>query len=199
MVPARDPRRRLRLLEEARAAGALNHPNILVVYDVGTEGEVPFIVSELVDGAPLRQVLAHGPLPVRELLDLAVQVAEGLTAAHEAGLVHRDLKPENVLVTGDGRVKIVDFGIAKVETPVEVAGSANPFHTETADGLVSGTVPYMSPEQARGRELDFRSDQFAFGLLLYEMAAGVRAFSRDTAAQTLSGHHRRRSATARRR
>ena len=131
----RDPRRRLRLLEEARAAGALNHPNILVVYDVGTEGEVPFIVSELVDGAPLRQVLAHGPLPVRELLDLAVQVAEGLTAAHEAGLVHRDLKPENVLVTGDGRVKIVDFGLAKVETPVEVAGSANPFHTETADGL----------------------------------------------------------------
>jgi eukaryotic-like serine/threonine-protein kinase len=182
----RDPRRRLRLLEEARAAGALNHPNILVVYDVGTEGDVPFIVSELVDGRSLREVLAHGSLPVRDLLNLAVQVADGLTAAHEAGLVHRDLKPENVLVTRDGRVKIVDFGIAKVESPVEVADTANPSHTETADGLVSGTVPYMSPEQARGREVDFRSDQFAFGLVLYEMAGGVRAFSRDTPVQTLS-------------
>jgi serine/threonine protein kinase len=182
----RDPERRMRLLQEARSAGALNHPNIVVVYDVGTECDTPFIVSELVDGVTLRNILARGPLPVRELLDLAVQIADGLAAAHEAGLVHRDLKPENVVVTVEGRVKILDFGIAKVETPVHAAAGAGPAQTETADGLMSGTVPYMSPEQARGREVDFRSDQFSLGLVLYEMAAGVPAFARDTPVQTLS-------------
>jgi len=182
----RDPGRRLRLLEEARAAGALNHPNILVVYDVGTESEVPFIVSELIHGAPLRQVMARGPLPIKELLDIAVQVADGLTAAHEVGLVHRDLKPENVMVTRDGRVKILDFGVAKVEAPPDAGSGVRVLPTETANGLISGTAPYMSPEQARGREVDFRSDQFSFGLVLYEMAAGARAFSRETSVQTLS-------------
>lgn len=181
----RDPGHRIRLLEEARAASALNHPNILVVYDVGVEHDIPFIVSELVDGVPLRQLLAHGPLALKELLDIAVQIADGLTAAHEAGFVHRDLKPENVMVTPDGRVKILDFGVAKVETPVRVAPYAS-VPTETANGLISGTAPYMSPEQARGREVDFRSDQFSLGLVLYEMAAGARAFSRETPVETLS-------------
>jgi eukaryotic-like serine/threonine-protein kinase len=119
----RDPRHGVRLLREARAASALNHPNILVVYDVGTEGDVPFIVSELVDGVPLRQLIARGPLPVKELLDIAVQIANGLSAAHEIGLVHRDIKPENVIVTGDGRVKILDFGVAKTESPVAAGAS----------------------------------------------------------------------------
>jgi serine/threonine protein kinase/dipeptidyl aminopeptidase/acylaminoacyl peptidase len=181
----RDSGHRIRLLEEARAASALNHPNILVVYDIGVEHDVPFIVSELVDGVPLRQLLAHGPLPLKELLDIAVQIADGLTAAHEAGFVHCDLKPENVMVTPDGRVKILDFGVAKIETPVSVAPGASVL-TETANGLISGTVPYMSPEQARGREVDFRSDQFSVGLVLYEMAAGARAFARETAVETLS-------------
>jgi serine/threonine protein kinase/sugar lactone lactonase YvrE len=181
---ARDPSQGARLLHEARAASALNHPNILVVYDVGTEGEVPFIVSELVDGARLREVLSRGPLSVKELLDIAVQIADGLTAAHEVGLVHRDIKPENVMVTPDGRVKILDFGVAKIEMSAEsVAGN---IPTDTADELISGTAPYMSPEQARGRGVDFRSDQFAFGLVLYEMATGKRAFFRETPVQTLS-------------
>src|SRR6202158_1598348 len=124
MLRDRDPGHRMRLLEEARAASALNHPNILVVYDVGVEHDVPFIVSELVDGGTLRQLLAHGPLPLQELLNVAVQIADGLTAAHEAGFVHCDLKPENVMVTADGRLKILDFGVAKIETPVSVAPGA---------------------------------------------------------------------------
>jgi serine/threonine protein kinase len=173
-----------RLLQEARAASALNHPNILVVYDVGTDGDVPFIVSELVDGAPLRDRLKRGALSIKELLDIAFQIADGLAAAHEVGLVHRDIKPENVMVTAEGRVKILDFGVAKIETPVE--STSGSIATETADGLVSGTAAYMSPEQARGRGADFRSDQFSFGLVLYEMATGRRAFSRETPVQTLS-------------
>ena len=181
---ARHPEHGARLLQEARAASALNHPNILAVYDVGTDGDVPFIVSELVDGVSLRDRLAHGPLPVKEMLDISIQIAEGLTVAHEVGLVHRDIKPENVMVTGDGRVKILDFGVAKIEVPREPG--AGDFATDTAEELVSGTAPYMSPEQARGRRVDFRSDQFSLGLLLYEMAAGRRAFSRDSPVQTLS-------------
>jgi Tol biopolymer transport system component len=157
----------------------------VVVHDVGVDHDVPFIVSELVDGVALRQLLAPGPLPLKELLDIAVQIADGLTAAHEAGFVHCDLKPENVMVTPDGRVKILDFGIAKIETPVSVVPGAS-VPTETAIGLISGTAPYMSPEQARGREVDFRSDQFSLGLVLYEMATGARAFSRETPVETLS-------------
>ena len=173
----------LSLLREAGAASALNHPNILVVYDIGTEDRVPFIVSELIDGVPLRECMGNGPLPVKKLLDIAVQIADGLAAAHEGGIVHRDLKPENVMVARDGRVKIVDFGVAKI---ARSAASPGATFTETADGLVVGTAPYMSPEQARGLPVDFRSDQFSFGLVLYEMMTGSRAFSRDTPVQTLS-------------
>ena len=182
--PDRDPSHSL--LREASAASALNHPNILVVYDVGIEDGVPFIVSELVDGVALRETLANAPLPVKKLLDIAVQIADGLAVAHEAGIVHRDLKPENVMVTRDGRVKIVDFGVAKIERPQSLGADGPRALTETAHGLVSGTAPYMSPEQAGGRPVDFRSDQFAFGLVLYEMVSGSRAFSRDTPVQTLS-------------
>jgi len=181
-----DPRHGLRLLHEARAASALNHPNIVVVYDVGTEENVPFVVSELVDGAPLRQVMSRGPMPIKALLDVAVQIADGLAAAHDAGLVHRDLKPENVMVTSDGRVKILDFGIAKIERRDNARTGNEQLPTETANGLLTGTAAYMSPEQARGRSVDFRSDQFAFGLVLYEMTAGARAFTRETPVQTLS-------------
>ena len=181
-----DSRHGRRLLHEARAASALNHPNILVVYDVGTEENMPFVVSELVDGAPLRQAMSHGPMPLKALLDISVQIADGLAAAHEAGLVHRDLKPENVMIASDGRVKILDFGIAKIVRDDGTKAGGEPLQTETADGLVSGTAAYMSPEQARGRQVDFRSDQFALGLVLYEMAAGVRAFARETPVQTLS-------------
>jgi eukaryotic-like serine/threonine-protein kinase len=173
------------LLHEARAAGALNHPNILVVYDVGTEQGLPYIVSELVDGTSLREAMDAGPLTVKTVLDIGVQIADGLTAAHEAGIVHRDLKPENVMRTRDGRAKILDFGVAKIEGTGGMS-AGNQSLTDTAHSLVPGTAPYMSPEQARGRNVDFRSDQFSFGLLLYEMVAGARAFSRETPVQTLS-------------
>jgi serine/threonine protein kinase len=183
---AGDPRHEVRLLHEARAAGALNHPNIVVVYDVGTEESVPFVVSELVDGTTLRHVMSRGPMPIKALLEISVQIADGLAAAHDAGLVHRDLKPENVMVTSAGRVKILDFGIAKAERQDGGQAGRELIPTETANGLVSGTAAYMSPEQARGRHVDFRSDQFALGLMLYEMAAGARAFTRETPVQTLS-------------
>jgi serine/threonine protein kinase len=191
---ALDPARQQRFLEEARAASALTHPNILAVYDFGTELAVAFMVSELVDGVPLRKRMLQGPLPVRELLHLAVQIADGLAAAHDAGIVHRDLKPENVMVTRDGRVKILDFGLAKVRDPVNgstaIAGvptcGMGVQGTQTHTGLIVGTVPYMSPEQARGAAVDFRSDQFSFGLMLYELSTGVPAFEGDTAALTLS-------------
>ena len=160
------------------------------MYDVGAEHDVPYIVSEPIEGASLRDVLSRGPLPVKELLDLAVQIADGLAAAHDAGLVHRDLKPENVMVTPDRRVKFLDFGVAKMMSPALVSAETSAEtvaqQVETASGLIQGTVPYMSPEQARGGSVDFRSDQFSFGLLLYEMATGIRAFSRDTPVQTLT-------------
>jgi serine/threonine protein kinase/Tol biopolymer transport system component len=179
-----DPERQRRLMQEARAASALNHPNILTVYDVGVEDDKPYIVSELIDGRPLRAELDAGRLSIKRLLDLAGQVADGLAAAHEAGILHRDLKPDNVLVNKSGRVKIIDFGLAKpIVTPgAEPDGSP----TETEPGLIIGTVPYMSPEQARGAAADYRSDQFSFGLVLYEMATGRAAFRRDTPVQTLS-------------
>jgi len=181
-----DPHARTRLLEEARAAGALNHPNILVVYDVGAEGDTPFIVSELVDGESLREVLSREPLGLTRLLDLAAQVADGLAAAHDAGIIHRDLKPENVMVTPAGRVKILDFGIAKALSSGLMSTASSTRQAETATGVIQGTVPYMSPEQARGGGVDFRTDQFALGAVLYEMATGTRAFSRDTPVQTLT-------------
>jgi serine/threonine protein kinase len=180
-----DPARQRRLLDEAQAASALNHPNIITVYDVGTHDGTPFIVSELVEGTSLRAILARAPLTVREVLDLGVQMADGLAAAHQAKIVHRDFKPENVMVTRDGRVKILDFGLALVGMRDGVSSSEVDV-TLTATGVIAGTVPYMSPEQARGAPVDYRTDQFSLGLTLYEMATGRRAFSAETSAQILA-------------
>lgn len=158
---------------EARAIAALNHPNIAQIYDIGPN----YIVMEFVDGVPVQ-----APDSTRKLLDIAAQIADGLAAAHSAGIVHRDLKPDNILISTSGRVKILDFGVAKQT----FAGRADATITATQPGMIVGTVAYMSPEQARGQELDARSDQFAAGLILYEMAAGKPAFSRDTAAELLT-------------
>jgi Tol biopolymer transport system component/tRNA A-37 threonylcarbamoyl transferase component Bud32 len=183
---AGDPARRHRLIEEARAAGALNHPNILAVYDVGVEQDVAFIVTELIEGKNLRDEIARGPLPVKRLLDLGVQMAAGLRAAHDAGIAHRDFKPANVMLTRDSRVKVVDFGLAKAFAPSTASASAHDAVTVTLPGTVSGTPQYMSPEQARGMDVDSRSDQFALGLTLYEMATGAHPFRRDSSPQTMA-------------
>ncbi len=176
-----------RFVHEARAASALNHPNILTVFDASVEEHSPYIVSELIDGATLREEIGRGPVPIRRLLDLATQIADGLAAAHDAGIVHRDLKPENIMLTRAGRVKILDFGLAWSGAPVSADDDlpAAGTQTLTEPGLRAGTVPYMSPEQARGAASDFRADQFAFGLILYELATGRPAFRRDTPAATL--------------
>jgi serine/threonine protein kinase len=180
---ALDPDRQRRFAREALAASALNHPNILTVYDVGTENGVPYLVSELIEGESLRDEMQRGRVPLKRVLEVAHQVADGLAAAHEAGIVHRDLKPENVMVVAaDGRTKIVDFGLAKAPLPDAATHAA----TDTAAGLIVGTVPYMSPEQARGSPADFRSDQFSFGLMLHELATGTHPFKRETPVQTLS-------------
>jgi Tol biopolymer transport system component len=185
---ARDSERLARFEQEARAASALNHPNIVTVYEVGTADATPYLAMELVDGKTLRDLLAAGPLPVRRLLPIAAQIADGLAKAHESGIVHRDLKPENVMVNKDGFVKILDFGLAKLAAPLSGAGSqlATFVGPGTTPGMVMGTVGYMSPEQASGEPVDFRSDQFSFGSILYEMAAGKRAFQKKTAIETLS-------------
>jgi Tol biopolymer transport system component len=179
-----EPERQRRFAQEAVAASALNHPNILTVYDIGVEGDTPYIVSELIDGGSLRAEMNRGRLALKRALDIAQQIAEGLAAAHDAGIVHRDLKPENVMVTGDGRVKIVDFGLAKTQDDGSLLGPSAA--TETAAGLIVGTVPYMSPEQARGGKADFRSDQFALGVVLYELTTATHPFKRDTSVQMLS-------------
>ncbi len=184
---AGDAERRRRFEQEARHASSLNHPNIVGIYDVGAENDCFFVVMELVDGESLRALIQRGPVPARKLLDVAVQMADGLAAAHAAGIVHRDLKPENVMLTRDGRVKLLDFGLAKQAEPALAAtADATQVSSGTQPGTVLGTCCYMSPEQARGVPVDFRSDLFSFGLLLYEMAAGKKAFERDSAVQTLS-------------
>jgi Tol biopolymer transport system component len=193
-----------RFEKEARAASALNHPNIVTVYEVGREDAVSFIAMELVDGRNLREVLAGGPLPLRKTLEIGGQIADGLAAAHERGLVHRDLKPQNVMVGREGRVKILDFGLV-LWRPLDAAGGeqaaaehhpmangdrpATPAFEHsllTTPGTILGTVGYMSPEQARGEPTDFRSDQFSLGVVLYELATGRRAFERGSAIETLS-------------
>ena len=182
------PDRLRRFEQEARAAGILNHPNITAVHDVGTVDGSPYVVTELLEGETLRSRLAGGPLAPRRAIDYALQIAHGLAAAHEKGIVHRDLKPENLFVTKDGRVKILDFGLAKLTQP-EKAGPQTSLPTETAGtepGVVMGTLGYMSPEQVRGRPADARSDIFSFGAILYEMLSGKRAFHRETAADTMS-------------
>jgi len=177
-----------RFEKEARSASALSHPNIVTVHDIGTDG-VSWIAMELVDGDNLRKLLASGPLPAKRLLGIATQIAEGLAKAHATGIVHRDLKPENLMVTRDGVVKILDFGLAKLTAPTGETGEATQSPTVTAGteaGVVLGTVGYMSPEQALGQALDFRSDQFSFGAILYEMASGKRAFARPSAPETMT-------------
>jgi eukaryotic-like serine/threonine-protein kinase len=173
---------------EARAAAALNHPNILAVHDIGTEGGAPFIVSELLEGQTLRDRLAAGALPVRKAVAYAVAVARGLAAAHERGITHRDLKPENLFVTTDDRVKILDFGLAKLTsgTSAVAASALQTAPPLTEVGQVLGTVGYMAPEQVRGLAVDPRSDLFALGTILYEMVSGRRAFHRDTAPETMT-------------
>jgi eukaryotic-like serine/threonine-protein kinase len=185
---ASDRERLKRFEKEARSASSLNHPSIVTIYEIGQADSVSYIAMELVEGKTLRELVAGGPLPIKKLLQIGAQVAEGLSRAHEAGIVHRDLKPENVMVTKDGLAKILDFGLAKLSQPeIDGAGSLAPTLTRgTEPGVVMGTVGYMSPEQASGPTVDFRSDQFAFGSLLYEMATGKRAFQRNTAVQTLA-------------
>lgn len=182
-----DPGRVRRFEKEARAASALNHPNIVTVYEVGAVDSSSYIAMELVEGRTLREALGPGATPTKRLLDLACQIASGLARAHDAGIVHRDLKPENVMVTKDGFAKILDFGLAK-RLPFEggASGSVATATVGTEAGTVLGTVGYMSPEQAGGAQVDFRSDQFSFGSILYEMATGERAFQRKTGVDTLS-------------
>src|SRR5262245_15077872 len=185
---AMDPGRRQRFEQEARAASALNHPNILTIYDIGSTDGTVYIAMELVEGKTLREIVATGePLATRRLLDVAVQTAEGLAKAHAAGIVHRDLKPENLMVSKDGFVKILDFGLAKLTEPLSQEASALPTAapSPTRPGTVMGTAGYMSPEQASGQNVDFRSDQFTLGSIVYEMASGKRAFQRRTGAETL--------------
>ena len=183
---AQDDERRARFEQEVRAASALNHPNVVHVYDVGSENGNPFLAMELVDGRTLRDSLSAGPLAPRKVLELAVQIADGLARAHEAGIVHRDLKPENVMVAKDGHVRILDFGLAKLTEPKGDFAEASTSPQMTRSGMAVGTVGYMSPEQAAGKPVDFRSDQFAFGSIVYEMASGQRAFSRKTGPETLT-------------
>ena len=184
---SQDPDRLRRFEQEAQAAAALNHPNILAVYQFGVFQGAPYLVSELLEGHTLRHLLQHGPMPVRKAIDHGVQIAHGLAAAHEKGIVHRDLKPENLFLTKDGRVKILDFGLAKLMQPQPDSGGDAPTQTKGTDpGMVMGTAGYMSPEQVRGQPVDHRTDIFAFGAILYEMLAGKRAFQRSTSAETMT-------------
>ncbi|HTR03554.1 MAG TPA: protein kinase [Thermoanaerobaculia bacterium] len=183
---AADVDRRKRFEQEARAASALNHPNIVTIHDIGVDGPTVYIAMEFVDGRTLRETLHGGALPTKKLLELAYQMADGLAKAHAAGIVHRDLKPENVMISKDGAVKILDFGLAKLLKEQPEDTSNVPTAQATQAGTVLGTVGYMSPEQASGKALDFRSDQFALGSIFYEMATGQRAFQRGTTAETLT-------------
>ncbi|MGH9713476.1 MAG: protein kinase domain-containing protein [Candidatus Acidiferrales bacterium] len=187
---ASDTDRLHRFEQEARAVAALNHPNILAVFDIGQQNGSSFLVSELLEGESLRTALDRGALPPRKTIEFGVQIAQGLAAAHEKGIVHRDLKPENIFITKDGRVKILDFGLAKLAqkaggTSVEL-DSVTVTSSHTAAGVVMGTASYMAPEQVRGQAADPRTDIFAFGAVLYEMLSGKRAFRRDTSAETMT-------------
>jgi Tol biopolymer transport system component len=184
---ARESDRLRRFEQEARAVAALNHPNILAVFDIGQHNGSPFLVSELLEGESLRAVLDRGALPQRKTIEHGVQIAHGLAAAHEKGIVHRDLKPENIFVTRDGRIKILDFGLAKLaQAQGADPGEVTLTSSHTAVGVVMGTASYMAPEQVRGDAIDARTDIFAFGAGLYEMLAGHRAFRRDTPAESMT-------------
>jgi len=188
---AHDQDRLRRFEQEARAAATLSHPNVVAIYDIGMHDGAPYIVSELLEGQTLRERLLDGPVPRRQAVDYASQIAQGLIAAHEKRIVHRDLKPENLFLTKDGRIKILDFGIAKLmnsdfaSEPGEEVSLAS-MTTQTKSGLVLGTLAYMSPEQLRGRAVDHRSDVFSFGAILYEMLTGKRAFAGETQVDTIT-------------
>src|SRR3989442_9970901 len=181
---------RLRRFEqEAQAAGALNHPNILVIFHIGTHQGAPYIASELLEGETLRERMAGAALPQRKALDYALQIARGLAAAHEKGIVHRDIKPDNVFITNDGRAKILDFGLAKLtgaSDGIQPQSEVPTRRVDTDPGTVVGAMGYMSPDQLKGRPADHRSDIFSFGAILYEMLSGKRAFRGDSMAETMS-------------
>ncbi|MGB7227213.1 MAG: protein kinase, partial [Candidatus Acidiferrales bacterium] len=186
---AKDSDRLQRFEQEARVLSTLNHPNLLAIYDVGTQGGTHYLVSEYLEGQTLREQMGAGPLPQRKVCEYALQIANGLAAAHDKGIVHRDLKPENIFVSNDERVKILDFGLAKQSRGVaaltgETATVTSP--APTTAGTVMGTVGYMSPEQVRGQTVDHRSDIFSLGAILYEMASGKRAFKGDSGVETMN-------------
>jgi hypothetical protein len=184
---SKDPDRMRRFEQEARAAGVLNHPNILAIYDVGTHEGSPYVVSELLEGGTLREVLESGSITFRRAIDHAAQIASGLSAAHDKGIIHRDLKPENVFITNDSRVKILDFGLAKLtETKPDHQSALPTVAGGTEPGVVMGTAGYMSPEQVRGQTVDQRSDIFSFGCILYEMLSGRRAFHGESGIETMN-------------
>jgi len=184
---ANDADRLRRFEQEARTIAALNHPNILGIHDIGVHDGAPFLVSEFLEGQTLREALVSGPLPVRRAIEYALGIAEALAGAHDKGIVHRDVKPENVFVTRDGRIKVLDFGLAKLVRPEENHETAVTLTSPgTLPGMVMGTVGYMSPEQVRGEPIDPRSDIFSFGAVLYEMLTGKRAFKRETSAETMT-------------
>jgi len=186
---AQDPERLRRFEQEARAIGALSHPNIIAIHDVGTHAGAPYLVCELLEGETLRERLSSGAMSTRKVIELGQQIAEALAAAHEKGIVHRDLKPENVIITREGRVKVLDFGLAKMSGAerAQAAGAADQNTiSHTSAGTVLGTAGYMSPEQVRGEAVDHRSDIFSFGTILFEMVTGERAFKRDSAVETMT-------------
>jgi eukaryotic-like serine/threonine-protein kinase len=183
---SRDPERLRRFQQEAQAAGALNHPNILGVYRFGSYSGAPYLVSELLIGETLRETMNRGPMPVRKVIELGVQIARGLAAAHEKGIVHRDLKPENLFITKDGHLKILDFGLAKLTQPSTDGNQRPSGLEETHPGMLVGTAAYMSPEQARGTNVDHRTDIFAFGGILYEMLTGRHPFNGPSWAEAMA-------------
>jgi Tol biopolymer transport system component len=185
---ASDPDRMRRFEQEARTVAALNHPNILAVYDVGVQDGRPYLVTELLEGETLRERLDRGPLPLRKALETALQIAHGLSAAHERGIVHRDLKPENIFLTKDGHTKLLDFGLAKAQA-MAASGNISAITMQTVQtepGMVMGTAPYMAPEQVRGQNVDYRADIFSFGAVLYEMLCGKRAFDGDASVEIMT-------------
>jgi serine/threonine protein kinase len=185
-----------RFEQEARAAAALSHANIVAIYDVGLEGTSPYIVEELLEGNTLRLRLSEGPIPVRQATGYGLQIAQGLSAAHDRYIVHRDLKPENLFLTKDDRIKILDFGVAKLQASSEDYRSPENLTTVTKHGTVIGSVAYMSPEQLRGKTVDHRSDIFSFGAILYELLSGKRAFHGETEVDTMTAVLREEPASA---
>jgi eukaryotic-like serine/threonine-protein kinase len=184
---SQDADRLRRFEQEAQAAAALNHPNILGVHQFGSFEGAQYLVSELLEGGTLRQQLEHGPMPTRKVIEYGAQIACGLAAAHEKGILHRDLKPENLFVTKDGRVKILDFGLAKLNKDRAASDDlGTTINLGTDPGIVMGTIGYMSPEQVRGKAADHRADIFALGAILYEMLAGKRAFAKPTSTETMT-------------